>query len=104
MLGTNDLAYFSAKSATKEYSFITLIHGHLPLGLGLEGGLDASEKRIHSTSASSMTSQLISGLKSSISGHRDRTTALEHAPFVVLVYFFPHLNMQKPADYGPQQH
>ncbi len=29
---------------------------------------------------------------------------LEHTPFVVLVYFFPHLNMQKPADYGPQQH
>jgi hypothetical protein len=29
---------------------------------------------------------------------------LEHAPFVVLVYFFPRLNMQKPADYGPQQH
>jgi hypothetical protein len=29
---------------------------------------------------------------------------LEHAPFVVLVNFFPHLNMQKPADYGPKQH
>jgi hypothetical protein len=26
---------------------------------------------------------------------------LERAPFVVLVYFFPHLNMQKPANYGP---
>ncbi len=31
-------------------------------------------------------------------------TSLEHAPFVVLVDFFPHLNIQKPADYGPQQH
>jgi hypothetical protein len=29
---------------------------------------------------------------------------LEHQPFVVLVYFFPHLNMQKTADYGPQRH
>ncbi len=29
---------------------------------------------------------------------------LEQAPFVVFVYFFPHLNMQKTADYGPQQH
>ncbi len=29
---------------------------------------------------------------------------LEHAPFVVWVYFFPHLNTKKPADYGPQQH
>jgi hypothetical protein len=29
---------------------------------------------------------------------------LEHTPFVVLVYFFPNLNMQKAADYGPQQH
>jgi hypothetical protein len=28
----------------------------------------------------------------------------EQAPFVVLVYFFPHLNMQKIDDYGPQQH
>jgi hypothetical protein len=28
---------------------------------------------------------------------------LEHAPFVALVYFFPHLN-KKTADYGPQQH
>ncbi len=28
---------------------------------------------------------------------------LEHAHFVVLV-FPPHLNMQKPADHGPQQH
>ncbi len=28
---------------------------------------------------------------------------LEHAPLVVFIYFFPHLNMQKPADYGPQQ-
>ncbi len=27
---------------------------------------------------------------------------LEHVCFVVL--FFPHLNLQKPADYGPQQH
>jgi hypothetical protein len=26
----------------------------------------------------------------------------EHARFVVLVYFFLHLNMQKTADYGPQ--
>ncbi len=26
---------------------------------------------------------------------------LEQALFVVLVYFFPHLNMQKTADYGP---
>ncbi len=25
-------------------------------------------------------------------------------PFVVFVNFFPHLNMQKPADYGLQQH
>jgi len=29
---------------------------------------------------------------------------LEQAPIVVFVYFFPHLNMQKTADYGPQQH
>ncbi len=29
---------------------------------------------------------------------------LERTRFVVLVYFFPHLNMQKPADYGPQQY
>jgi hypothetical protein len=26
---------------------------------------------------------------------------LQPAPFVVLVYFFPHLNTQNPADYGP---
>jgi len=29
---------------------------------------------------------------------------LERALFVVFVYCFPQLNMQKPADYGPQQH
>jgi hypothetical protein len=29
---------------------------------------------------------------------------LERAPLVVFVYVFPHLNMQNPADYGPQQH
>ncbi len=29
---------------------------------------------------------------------------LEHTPFAVSVYFFPHLNMQKAVDYGPQQH
>ncbi len=29
---------------------------------------------------------------------------LQHTCFVALVYFFPHLNMQKLADYGPQQH
>ena len=35
----------------------------------------------------------------------DIKIGLEHTPFVVLVDFFPHLNMQKnPADYGPQQH
>ncbi len=28
--------------------------------------------------------------------HRDRTRAS--------TLFFPHLNMKKPADYGPQQH
>jgi hypothetical protein len=34
------------------------------------------------------------------STHRDRI----RVPFVVLVYSFPHLNMQKTADYGPKQH
>ncbi len=29
---------------------------------------------------------------------------LDRAPFVVFVYFFPHLKMQKTAVYGPQQH
>ncbi len=33
--------------------------------------------------------------------HRE---GLEHTRFAVLVYFFPHLNMQNPADCGPQQH
>ncbi len=28
---------------------------------------------------------------------------LQYASLVVLVDFYPHLNMQKPADYGPQQ-
>ncbi len=29
---------------------------------------------------------------------------LENVRFVVLVYYFPHLNIKNPADYGPQQH